>query len=228
MPVASFDKKDDIPKGFEDLYEENEGKFVLKTSKLETTLEKVRDEKKAAEKRAKEAEDERADLQRKLAAASTGEAQDKVAKALAKFDEDLAKEKEKHKQELATLQGELRTIKLDDRLKESFIKAGGRPEKAAAALELTKKNFDLADNRIVVKNEKGEVTTETAEDYYGKKYRNEMPEFYQGTKATGGGANGGAGKKATPSIGGRPTADEVIADPLAAAKWANENDEAAA
>lgn len=222
MPVASFDKKDDIPKGFEDLYEESEGKFVLKASKLESTLEKVRDEKKAAEKRAKEAEDERADLQRKLAAASTGEAQDKVAKALAKFDEDLAKEKEKHKKELETLQGELRTIKLDDRLKEAFIAAGGRPEKAAAALELTKKNFDLAENRIVVKNEKGEVTTETAEDYYGKKYRTEMPEFYQGTKASGGGAGGGAGKTVSTHTNGQWDADAVIADPLGALKSANE------
>ena len=223
MPFPTFDKKDDIPKGFESEYEEKDGKFVPKVpdvATLERTLEKVRAERKEEEKARKQAEDARADLERKLAAASSGDEKDKVTKALAKFDSDLAAAKAKHEQELAAARAELRTLKLDDKVKAAFLKAGGRPERADKALADTKIRFDLADDgRIIVKDAKGEATTATVEDFFGKTYRAEMAEFYTGTKASGGGASGGAGGSV---VTGGISADDVIRNPLAALKAANE------
>lgn len=226
MPFPIFDKQADIPKGSEDVYEEKDGKWhpkLVDASKLETTLTKVRDEKDAAEKRAKKAEDERADLERKLTAAGSGDEKDKVTKALAKFDTDLAAEKAKHEKELGETKAQLRTLKLDDAAKAAFIKAGGRPEKADAALKLQKDSLDLADDgRIVVKDAKGVATTETIDDYWGKTFKKDMPEFFTGTKAAGGGAGGGAGARPIPANGdGKWDGDAVLADPLGALNAAN-------
>lgn len=224
MSFPTFDKKDDIPKGFESEYEERDGKWHPKaaddTTALKGALDKERESRKAEAKRAKDAEDARADLERKLAAAGTGEEKDKVTKALAKFDADLAAAKAAHEAEVATLKGELRTIRLDDKVKAAFLKAGGRPERADKALNDTKALFDLADDgRIIVKDAKGEATTATVEDFFGKTYKAEMAEFYTGTKASGGGAAGGVGSST--ATGGKISGDDLLANPLKVLQAAN-------
>jgi hypothetical protein len=223
MAFPTFKTKDEIPKGFEGEYEERDGAWHPKapdTSKLEETLAKVRDERKAEEKARKAAEADRADLERKLAAAGSGEEKDKVTKALAKFDADLAVEKGKFQKQLDAATAELRTLKLDDKIKAAFLKAGGRSERADKALNDTKGRLDLADDgRIVVKDGKGEITTATVADFFGKTYRAEMAEFYTGTKATGGGASGGAGAHVVQT--GKMTPDEIVANPLRALQEAN-------
>jgi hypothetical protein len=225
MPLPTFDTKDTIPKGFEDLYEERDGKWHPKgasgddSSGLKTALDKERDARKAAEKAAKLAVDDRADLERKLAAANSGDEKDKVSKALAKFDHDLAEEKTRHKAELDAARGELRTLKLDDKIKAAFLAAGGRPERADKALRDTKDRFDLADDgRILVKDDKGELSTATVGAFFGKTYRGEMAEFYAGTKAAGGGAKGGASAATSTNrgAGGAWDGDAVLANPLGA------------
>jgi len=215
MPLPIFEKQAEIPKGFEEVYEEKDGKWHPKasdTEKLTATLDKVRQEKKAAEKAAKEADEARAELERKLTAASTGEEKDKVNKALAKFDSDLAAEKEKFQKQLDAANAELRTLKLDEKAKQAFLDAGGRPEKADAALKLKKERLDLADGRMVVKNDKGEVTTTTIGDFWGKEFKTEMPEFFTGTKASGGGAGG-----STTAGGGSKFDDKMTAEQRLAA-----------
>ena len=224
MPFPIFDKKEDIPKGFESEYDEGDDKKwhprPADTSKLEETLAKVRQERKDEEKARKIAETERADLERKLAAAGSGEEKDKVTKALAKFDSDLAAEKTKFQAQLDTATKELRTLKLDDKIKAAFLKAGGRSERADKALNDVKDRLDLAeDGRIVVKDGKGEITTATVEDFFGKTYRAEMLEFYIGTRATGGGATGGAGSHVHQA--GTMTADDIVANPMKALQEAN-------
>lgn len=232
MPRPIFDTKDAIPKGFEDEYEEREGKWHPKAEDggLKTALEEERRARKAAEKLATKAADERADLERKLSAASASgddKEKDRVAKALAKFDTDLADAKAEHKKELDAARAELRTLKLDEKVKDAFIKAGGRPERADKALRDTHDRFDLADDgRILVKDAKGDVTSTTVEDFFGKTYRGEMAEFYTGTKATGGGATGGASARTSTSKAGVWSGD-VIADPMGALRAANANDAAA-
>lgn len=220
MPRPIFDKKDDIPKGFEDEYEEKDGKWQPKPvddgAALKETLRKERD-------RADEAERERKALERKLAAAETGDEKDKVSKALAKFDADLQAEKDRHAKVEADLQGQLRSIRLDDRAKEAFIKAGGRAERADKALKLYKDALDLDKDgkRIVIKDDDGNVTSTSIEDFWGKKVRAELPDFYTGTKAAGGGANN-SGNNGTPAPStGKWDGEAVLKDPLGALSAAN-------
>src|SRR5690349_2317783 len=104
MALPTFAKKEEIPKGFEEAYEEKDGKWVPKapdTSKLEETIEKIRAEKKAEEDLRKKAEEARADLQRKIDAAGTVEDKDKLKKLLEKFDADVAAVKTEFEGKLA-------------------------------------------------------------------------------------------------------------------------------
>lgn len=229
MSFPSFDKQDEIPKGFESAYHEVDGKWVVKQpeNKDAETLVKVRAEKKEAEKAAKAATDLAADLQRKLDAkdASGADTDKKVKELLEKWEKDkdaavaaVAAERDK-------LAADLRDVKLYDKAKQAFIDAGGKAEKADAALKLKKELLDLSDDRIVVKNDKGEVTTEPIADFWGKSFKKEMPEFFAGTKAAGGGAQGGAGFK--PASGDASSIEALLKNPLAALQKANEEGVAA-
>jgi hypothetical protein len=225
MSFPVFDKAGDVPKGFEAAYEEREGKWHAKipdTAKIEETLTKTRSERKEFEKAAKDASEKAADLQRQLDAKSaTGADTDKkVSEMLAKWEQDKNAAVKAVKDQLDAAAGELRTLKLDDKIKAAALAAGVLPTKVDAVLKLTKDSFDLADDRIVVKDAKGEVTTKTVADFFAKDYRAQMPELYQGTKATGGGASGGASKTTTTSDGS--AGDRVIANPLQMLKEANE------
>lgn len=225
MPFPTFDTKDAIPKGFESEYEERDGKWQAKVpdvSKLEDTLAKVRSEKKEAERLAREASDKFAETQRQLDAknATGADTDKKVSEMLAKWEQDKNAAVKAVQDELDARTAELRGIKLDDKAMADFVAAGGRPEKAKAALTLKKPFLDLDGERIIVKNEKGEATTATVADFWGKTFKTEMPEFFTGTKAAGGGAVGGAGKGVQPA--GAMSADDVIKNPLAALQAANE------
>lgn len=225
MAFPIFDKKEEIPKGFEGDYEQREGKWHPKlpdVGKLEETLGKLRDDLKVSEKARKDADDARAEAERKLVAADAkgGDVDKKVSDALKKFDADLAKAKDDHKKETDTLQAKLRQVTLTDRLKDIALKAGVLPARVDAVLKLTDGRFDLADgDRIVVKGDKGEVTTEKPEDFFGKTYKAQMPELYQGTKAAGGGAGGGAGTGA--GSGQKWDGEAVLKNPLGALEEAN-------
>ncbi len=233
MAWPTFKKHADIPEGFRDEYEEKDGEWVPKLpeaddgAELKTTLEKERKARKDAEKERKAAEEARADLERKLAAATGGgdeKEKAKLEKALAKFDADLAAAKAAHQAELDKVNGELRKLKLTDKVTEQFLKAGGRPERAEQMRRLTDGRLDLEGDRIVVKDAKGEVTSQSVEDFFAKTYKTEVPEFYSGTRAAGGGAGGGAGGKGA-GTGGKMSPDEIIANPLRALQEANANGE---
>ena len=164
MAFPIFEQQADIPKGFESEYEEKDGKWVARVpdvGKLESTLEKVRAEKKDAEKATREAQEKAADIQRQLDIKATAGADvdKKMAAALAKLEKAKQSAVKAVQDQLDAVTGKLRAVNLDDRAKAAFLKAGGRPERADAALKLKRDRLDLVDDRLVVKDEKGEGTT---------------------------------------------------------------------
>lgn len=196
MALPTFEKQAEIPKGFEDLYVESDGRWIPKpdenVARLDGALTKERESRKTEARARKEAEESRAELERQLAAAHAGPEAEKVRKALEKFDTDLAAKKAEFDTELAKRDAVIRQFKLTDRAREAFLKAGGRPERAEKMASDTASRLDLDGDRIVVKTAKGEVTTQSVEDFFVKSYRAEVPEFYRGTQGAGGGAQGGA------------------------------------
>lgn len=229
----TFKTKAEIPKGFEAMYEEKDGEWKVKASDAETelakvteTLAKVRLEKKDAEKASTDATKRAADLQKELDAKKlTGDDLDKkTAELLATWKKDTEVAVAVVAKERDDALGKLRQVNLDDKAKAAFIAAGGRPERAAAALQLKKDRLDLADDALVVKDERGAVSTKTIADFWGKDVKTEMPEFFVGTKATGGGPSGGAGTGSTTT---KTTFEEAMKNPLKLMQEANESSAAA-
>ncbi len=229
MPFPTYATKEEIPAGAEDVYAEQDGRWVPQVpvvedvTPLKETLGKERERLAAAEKQVKAADTARAAAERERDALKTqiGDPEAKTKALLEKFEVDIAEARREAEAELEKARGELRTVRLDDKAKAAFLKAGGRPEKADAALTLAKHRFDLADDRIVVKDTKGEVSTLSIDDFWSKEYRTEMPEFYSAGKATGGAGSGGAPSSAANGATGAPSWDSIAANPGVAFDSAN-------
>lgn len=220
MPFPTYAKKEEIPAGAEDVYEEKDGKWTPKledTAGLKASLKVVRTEKETAEKLAREETEKAAALQRQLDAknAAGGDTDKKIADMLTKWESDKNTAVEAAtkplRDQLADQGGKLRTILLDDKLQQAFIGQGGRPEKAKQAVMLSKGRFDLVDDRLVMKDDAGQVTTTTADDYFKNAFKAQDPEYYKGSQGSGGGAGGGGG--ANGGGPGKLTAEQVLANP---------------
>ena len=199
MPFPTYEKKEDIPKGFEDLYEEKDGKFSPKVpevpdvTKLNAALETERTQRGEEEKARKKAEKDLTELRRKQAAAE-GNISDEALTKLR--DEDAAKRKtelEPVQNELAETKAKLRKITLSDRLRTLGTAAGWLPDRIEDAMDLVQKRADLAegsDTNIVVKDKEGKPTTEKIEDFLKSTFKKEKPWLYAGSGGSGSGAGG--------------------------------------
>src|SRR4051812_14208920 len=115
MAFPVFDKKEDIPKGFEDDYEEKEGKFHPKVPDVkgaQTALEAERTRAENEKKARIDAENKLAEARRKEAAREGNISEEQLEK-LRKEDEDKRKPIE---EENAKLKLELTKVKKTDRV----------------------------------------------------------------------------------------------------------------
>jgi hypothetical protein len=204
MAFPVFDKKEDIPKGFEEDYEEREGKFHPKipdVTKQQTALETERKRAEDERKERVKAETALADLRRKEAARDGNISDEQLNKLR---EEDAAKRKaelDPVQSELTETRAKLRKVTLVDRLRALGTAAGWLPDRADDALEAALKRADLAegsDSNIVVKDKEGKPTTEKIEDFLKTTFKKEKPWLYAGTGAAGSGAGGSNGSGGTP------------------------------
>lgn len=195
MPFPTYKTKEEIPAGAEDVYEQKDGAWVPKledVTTLKATVEAVRREKDAAEGLARKAASDATRAQRELEALRTqvGDPDKKVAELLAKFDADVAAAKADAEKRANELQGKVRELTLGRQAEEEFLKAGGRPEKVATARRLYMDRLDMSEDRPVVKDAEGKVTTTTLAAFMADEFKKAEPELFSGTKAGGGGAGG--------------------------------------
>lgn len=205
----TFTAFDDIPGELQTkALELKDGSFVVPeeadNSALEKALRAARQERDEARQAAAQAREQVAEAQRKLDTfdATGRQSEEKVAQMLAKWEQDKAKAVADAvaavEQRLAPLQEKVTRYELDDVLANAFAKHGGRAVKKDAALVLAKaQGWTLVDGRVVRKDANGEVLTESPDDYFGKTFRKDMEEWYEGTKASGGGAPGTTGAPTT-------------------------------
>lgn len=193
MPVQTFKTRDEIPEDARDgALELKDGSFAVVVDDAKETIAKIRRERDDAKKALREKETEITKLTEALDEANVkgGDVDKKVAETLAKWqqkrDADIAAEVQKRE----AVEAQLRKVTLTDKARETFVKAGGRAEKAEAALRLVGDRLDLVDGKVVVKDADGDVSTLTLDDLFAKDFRKEMPEFYAGSQAAGSGAQG--------------------------------------
>lgn len=190
-----------------DALELKDGTFVVPeeatpadTSKLENALKSERKAKGDLETELAKNKEQLADLTRKLEAkeASGQQTDQKISEMLAKWEQDkqaaVSAAVKAVEDRYAPIAEKVTRYELDDKLADAFRKAGGRDERLSRALTLAKQDgWTLVDGVPVRKDEFGQVTTVTPDDYFGKAFKTDVPEFFKGTQGSGGGAGGTTG-----------------------------------
>ena len=215
MPFPSFKTQEEIPEGFREMYEEKDGEWVPKgqesddTTGLKSALDKEREKAKAEEKERKRIAAELAELKAKEKAEKAGITDEQLKKLRQEIREDLEKEYQDKIKDRDTLATEVRSLKLDSQVKSLAAKHGVRAERVDAWWRMFSDRFDLTDDgKPMIKDRPGtDVSKFIADDL-----KKELPDFYAGTQAAGGGAAGATAKGGGPAT----TADNVLANPTEA------------
>ena len=215
MSLPTFKKREDIPKGFEDEYEERDGEWVGidRTSKLQKSLDAEREKREAAEKVAKKAAKEAADATARGAGATATE----LELAYKRIEDNIRTEYADKVAELDTLRAENQDLALTNVVKERFRGLGALKHRVDDFLTLHGKEFALsADKKPIVKAEPGKDI-----DKHIQSIMKQRPEWVQGTKATGGGAGGLTTTPAGSGPAGAVTFEDTVKNPAAAIAQAN-------
>lgn len=203
MPLPTFQAEADIPEAFRPEYVQGaDGVWRCKADdEIDVERKKRQDllnEKKDEERKRKEAEQKLADAQRVADAQKAGVSEAEIKR----IQEDLASKYAPVEQENGTLKAELRKLKLTDKVRALSLKAGVMAERIDVAMMLIEPRTDLGDaDGIVWKNEKGEVTAQTADQFFAdlKKQHEYLFAF------TGGSGSGSSGSSRTTTTTTPPT-----------------------
>jgi len=204
MPLPTFATREEIPEAFREEYIEKEGKWVPNVedvSGLKSALERQKEEARQAKARAKELEE----LQKAKAAGITDE-------QLAKLRQEIAAEKAPLEEKVAKYEQELRTLKLDSRIKSLLGEAGANPARLDALLKLTLDRFDLSEQGTPIVKDKPAVDLGK---YINETVAKEYPELFLSKQKGGTGAPGSGG------TGGEDLAKLVETNPMRLLEMAN-------
>lgn len=191
MPIQTYDTTDAIPEEHRDTaYALEKGGFAVfieeDVSGLKSNQAKILEEKKQIEKEYRQAIKENQELKREKDATASGITSEQLGKLRADFEAEYAPVREK----AATLETQLRALKLDNSVQSQMAKAGVRGDRLGALWKLTSEAFDLTDDgQPYVKD----APTQSIDQFIGGKLKADYPEFFSGTSANGGGAKGSTG-----------------------------------
>jgi len=223
VALPTFDKKSDIPKGFEEEYEEHEGKWVPidRTVKAKQALQEERTAREAAEALARKAAKELTDAQAKASATAAGMTEDEFRRRYSAIEENVRKEYEPKVKELDRLMTENRALKLTNVVKVMFKDAGAVKGRQDDFWKMHGDEFDLStDGKPIVKAEPGKDIAKHVAAICKSR-----PEWMQGTRAGGGGAGGLTAQPPPTGSGpaGAVTFEDLVKSPAAAIAQANES-----
>lgn len=222
MALPIFETKDKIPAGFEEEYEESQdGKWhpVDRVGRLEKAIKTEREAREKAENLAKKAARDAAEAEAKRNASAAGVTDEEYKKVYASLESTYKPQIEEKDALIAKLNGELRGMKLDGRIKALFKANGALDARVDDFWKLHGDEFDLtADDKPLVRNEPGKDIVRHVQAIMKAR-----PEWVQGTKAAGGRTSSlpSTASSSAPNPGGL-TFEDVIKNPAAAIAVANE------
>lgn len=220
MALPSFERQEDIPQGFEDAYEEQDGKWVPidHAAAAQKALAEEREARKAAEALAKKAAREAAEAATKRDAAAKGMTEEELKKLYDSIEANVRGEFEPQLADMEKIRQENRALKLDNKIKALFQKHGALAAKIEDFWKLHGDEFDLTgDDKPMVKNEPGKDVEKHVQGILSHR-----KEWSQGTRASG---SGSGFHTTTPAGGSSPTGltfDDVVKNPSTAIAAANE------
>lgn len=231
VKFPTFQTEDEIPEGFRDAYEEKDGEWVVKAPEkkgdgpteddieaLKEVLDKERTDRRDAEKEVREIRARLTELEQEAKAKKAGLSEEELKKLRADVRKDIEEEYAskplselpedwKAREEGQGVLQENRSLKLDSQVKALAGKNGVRAERIEAWWRQFSDRFDLTeDGKPMVKEHPGKEVV----DFITGDLKEELPDFYAGTQAAGGGA-GGIQRNGEPVPG--TSADDVIKNP---------------
>lgn len=207
MSFKVFETKDAIPEAQrESAIETKDGKWAVAevedVSGLKSALERQKEEARKAKDKLKEIEDEA----KRKAAGMTDE-------QLAKLRADIAAEKAPLEAKLTQAEQELRSLKLDGRIKAMLAEAGANPKRLDALFTLIGNRFDLNESGSPILKDK---PTTDLQKYLGETVAQEYPELFVSKQKGGATFNGSGG-----TAGGEDLAKLVTDNPRQLLAMAN-------
>jgi uncharacterized membrane protein len=220
MKLPTFDKQEEIPKGFEEAYEEEDGKWVPidEAGTLKQALDDERQARKNAEAVAKKAAREAADAATKREASAKGMTEEELKKIYDSVEANVRAEYEPKLADMDKIVTENRALKLDNRVKGLFKKHGALDAKLDDFWKLHGEEFDLtSDDKPMVRAEPGKDVERHVQGILKSR-----KEWTLGTK---GGGSGTGFNGTTPTTGQNATGlsfEDVVKNPALAIAAANE------
>lgn len=213
MPLPTFATLEEIPEAFRSEYVEKEGQWVPNVEDV-TNLKSAFERQKDDNRKLKQQLAEREAAERTKAQEDKAKANGVTDEQLAKLRAEIAAEKAPLEEQIQKYQAELRSLKLDGRVKQMIAEAGFNPKKVDDLYKLIGDRFDLNESGTPIL--KDNPATELPK-YLKMVADKEYPEFALspqkgGTQAQGSGSQGG----------NAANADLVLTNPLALLQQANQ------
>ena len=199
---------DGMEEGVQQFYQQgDDGKYRLAvdgledTSGLKSALEKERKARRDYEKKMKSLEDVDPDEYKKLKEQQRQIEEEKLQKdgefekLREKWSKEREQEKSKYESQIKTLNEQLDTLYLQDKIRQEMRRAGVRSEREDKALALVKDSIQRGDDgaSILILDQDGDATDKTLSEYFSKDFKDEMPEFYKSDVLPGSGSQPGNG-----------------------------------
>jgi len=204
-----YDKKDDIPKGFENEYEEKDGKWHPKpdpvVADLTARVELVQTQLKAAEKATNKATEALTKLENERKAAAAGLTDEQLKKLREDVRAEVEKDFAPRIADAEAVRAENQKLKLTDVVKKIAVDAGFLGKHQDDYWKLYGDEYELSDKGAVMVRGRPGVDPKAHAEAHAKL----QPAWTQGTQAGGGGAAG----IMTPKPGASSAADAVVANP---------------
>jgi len=229
MKFPTFQSEDEIPEAFREVYEQqDDGTWAVPdpdpsgddggvdVDKLQDALAAERKRADAAERATQKASAELAQLKTGQKAADEGITQEKLESIRADVREELEREYGPKIESADEALAENRRLKLDNRVKNLAAKHGVRGERLDAWWRQHQHRFDLGDDgEPIVKDHPGKKVTH----FITHDLKDEIPEFYEGSKGDGGGAPGAGG--AGTGGGSALSFEDIVKNPARGIEEAN-------
>lgn len=171
--------------------------LAKKRDELLSEAKRAKEEAKATKEALEAMQQKMAELEQKAAAKDAGVSEEKLRELTERARADMERKYAPLKEQVEALSaqlgqkdGELRSLRLDSRVKDIMGKGGARSERVNDLFRLTADRYDLTDDGDVILKDKREVPLDK---YVREELANEYPEFFSGSGSSGGGASRSAG-----------------------------------
>lgn len=221
MPLKSlYATAEEIPPGHEEFYAEKDGQYVLDVDDTAVFAREPLNALNAERKLRKQRDKENADLRKQLSERPEPGDDPSDPKKAAPDPAVIKRLRDEHAAQLAEARNEadaarkqLQQRDIRDELRKAALGAGVKENRLEYVLKVVGDRYTYEDGQFIFKDEAGADVADSASEFFGKRFRKELPDFYNATGVSGSGAPGSSrkagGQRLTSEMIDRMSEDEI-------------------